>query len=88
MIEQDHYRPSGSKGVLDSETTDVQCPFCNHKLRFRQSPFYQGGCYGDTHYHYYCGKCYEYVCEVCNSKMIDETGKAKFNGIFHRETIW
>ena len=71
MIEQDHYRPSGSKGVLDSEATEVSCPFCNHKfLRLRNSPFYQGGCYGDTHYHYYCGKCHEYVCKECNSKMI------------------
>jgi len=61
------------KGSLsDSEVTEIRCPFCKHKfLRWRQSPFFQFGCYGDTHYHYYCGKCYEYVCKECNSKMID-----------------
>ena len=62
-----------------SEATDDQCPFCNHKLRFRQSPFFIGGCYGDTHFHYYCGKCHEYVCEICNPKMIDPTGKPMFH---------
>ena len=71
---------AGNKIKLDSEVTSVNCPFCNHKfLRFRESPFYNGHCYGDTHYHYYCGKCHEYVCEECNPQMIDQTtGKSKF----------
>ena len=79
----------GYRVGLESEPVDIPCPFCNHKfLRLRQSPFYNGHCYGDTHYHYYCGKCHEFVCEICNPKMIDSTGKSKFDGFFHRERIW
>ena len=73
------YNSVGDKVKFDSEATDIQCPFCNHKLRYRQSPFFQNGCYGDIHWHYYCGKCHEYICEICNPKMINQiTGKSKF----------
>ena len=55
-----------------SELVIIPCPLCNHThLWFRESPFFQFGCYGDTHYHLYCGKSHNYICTECNPKFIE-----------------
>lgn len=62
----------GKKTRLKSELVVMPCPLCNHThLLYRESPFFQFGCYGDTHYHLYCGKCHNYICTECNPEFIE-----------------